>query len=275
MLKKTISLLCSLLVLVLCSSYFAKHSAPKKVKLTNKLLNHVRSCVEFNEELENKEDIFALIQKVQTQGYTNEIGNDDLRNKYVFAQGCFEHALACAQAMGDITQLTAVIHTPTIATPLCIKPGEPVEGVLDASTQNDRRKLLTVRARAETLREYLTKGGKLYVVYPEGGQEKRTQEQRLVYQEERESHPDHLIDWTLSCTSMDPDMVGATYFFRDSKKQLYVFSIKSKQAIDIQEKAEWGIWFGPFKDPAISKRANSVMEYLIANGGPDALNSNL
>jgi len=199
-----------------------------------------------------------------------ETGSDDLRVKYVASQGCIEHVLACCQALGEVDHLIGVIHTPTVATPLCIRPEGPYEGVLDESIRHDLNKLLTVRSRAQIVREYLTKGGKLYVVYPQGGLEKRTSEQQQIYRDELERYSGSLIDWVLSCQQMDPDMIGATYLFRDQHRQVFAFSIKSRQANDIQQKSEWGIWFGPVADEVVANRVNAICDYLIANKGPDA-----
>ncbi|MBS0607150.1 MAG: hypothetical protein JSR57_09385 [Verrucomicrobia bacterium] len=233
-----------------------------------KLLTHVKACIEYNEELNNKEDILALINSIEENHFQVETGNDDLRLKYVSSQGCIEHVLACAQALGDLDQLIGIIHTPTVATPLCVRP-EAVEGALDESIRFDLNKLLTVRSRAQIVREYLTKGGKLYVVYPQGGLEKRNAEQQQIYKEELERFAGRLVDWVLSSKEIDPDMIGATYLFRNQQRQVFAFSIKSRQAIDIQNQAEWGIWFGAIDDASISERVNTVIDYLVNNNGPD------
>lgn len=238
-------------------------------QFTSKLLTHVRSCIAFDDELGNKQEILSLVDSLEADRTIVETGSDDLRSKYVFSQGCIEHVLACAQALGDIDQLIGVIHTPTVATPLCIVPGGEIEGVLDSSIRHDLAKLLTVRSRAQIVREYLTKGGKLYVVYPEGGQALRTPAQLEIYQRELRNFPDRLIDWTLSCASIDPDKVGATYFFRTPQRKVFAFSIKSRQAIDIQHQAEWGLWLGSVEDPQVSGRVNEIMDYLSAHDGPD------
>ncbi len=264
---------CISLVIALAAAYksFLLPPAPPAQEngaFEKKLLSHVKSCIEYNDEFQNKADLLTLINAIEEQHSVVETGNDDLRIKYVSSQGCIEHVLACAQAMGDLDQLIGVIHTPTIATPLCVKPDAP-ESVLDQSIRFDLNKLLTVRSRAQIVREYLTKGGKLYVVYPEGGLDKRTHEQQKIYKEELERFAGRLVDWVLTCNEMDPDMIGATYLFRNPQRQVYAFSIKSRQAIDIQNQAQWGIWFGSITDPTIADRVNSVIDYLVGHNGPD------
>lgn len=257
-------------VLAFCHSHLSdRHLVAEEQQFCKKFLNHVKACVEFNEDIKNKQEVLALLNSIENESRILETGSDDLRVKYVTSQGCIEHVLACAQVLGDVDHLIGVIHTPTVATPLCVLPDGPYDGVLDESIRYDLGKLLTVRSRANIVREYLAKGGKLYVVYPQGGREKRTAEQLKIYQDELNRYTENLIDWVLSCKQIDPDMIGATYLFRNNERNVFAFSIKSRQANDIQKQAEWGIWFGPVDDPAITERVNSIFDYLSQNAGPD------
>lgn len=210
-----------------------------------------------------------LLARLMEQGEVLESGSDDLRLRYVPAQGCIEHRLACMQAMGEIEELIGAIHTPNPATPLCAKPEGAVSDLLDASIRNDARKLYTVRSRAQVVREFLAKGGKLHIVYPQGGFEKRTLEQQTVYRNELAAHPETLFDCVLNTPALNPDLIGATYLFRDKEGHPYAFSIKSRQANDIQKEAEWGLWFGPLDDPKIRARVNAVFDSLVSLGAPD------
>ncbi len=270
----TLIISCVSILIALASAYksFFVPTPPisqeERQPFEKKLLAHVRACIEHNHELSNKEDILALINTIEENHFNLETGDDNLRLKYVNSQGCIEHVLACAQAIGDLDQLIGIIHTPTVATPLCVHP-EAVEGALDETIRFDLNKLLTVRSRAQIVREYLTKGGKLYVVYPQGGLEKRNAEQQQIYKEELERFSGKLVDWVLSSKEIDPDMIGATYLFRNQQRQVFAFSIKSRQAIDIQGQAEWGIWFGALTDTNIADRVNTVIDYLVDNNGPD------
>ena len=137
-------------------------------QLMPKLDSHIRACLSYNKEIHSrKTPFFSLLQEIEKNGFVLETGSDDLRVKFVNLQGCIEHVLACSQALGEITSLIGVIHTPTVATPLCVQPDEPIsDGILDESIRHDLDKLLTVRSRAQIVREYLMKGGKLYMVYP-------------------------------------------------------------------------------------------------------------
>lgn len=233
-----------------------------------KLLHTTRQCIDYNLQDEKKEELFDLLEQIEKSGCVTEQGSDDLRVKYVFSQGCIEHVLACSQALGDVTDLIGMIHTPTPATPLCTRTDPLDQTLLDESIRYDLNKLLTVRSRAQIVREYLNKGGTLYAVYPEGGLEKRSLEQQAVYKEELEHHPDRLFDWVLQTNELHPDMIGATYFFKSRSDGIYVFSIKARQANDIQKNAEWGLWLDKVESPEIKKRINSLFSYFNTCNGP-------
>lgn len=120
------------------------------------------------------------------------------------------------------------------------------------------QKLLTVRSRAVIVREYLEYGGKLFIAYPEGGLEKRSLQQQEIYKQELAKYSDYLIDTVLSCKEMDPSKVGATYFFKSAKNELYVFSIKANQANNPLESSERGLWLGKVENHAINERISNL-----------------
>jgi len=244
----------------------------EKMGFSQKFLASVRSCIEYNQELIPKEEMYALVARLAADSKIIESGSDDLRVKFVGLQGCIEHVLACSQALGEIQEIIGVIHTPSPATPLCARPRSDVSGLLDESIRRDPKKLLTVLSRTQIVREYLMKGGKLYVAYPQGGLEKRSPEQQKIYCEALNQFQGNLIDQILATDAIPQDMVGATYIIRTANRQLYAFSIKSRQANDIQDLSEWGAWFGPVQNLAIAARINEVFNYLSRVGGPDLRN---
>lgn len=252
MFKKT------LFALSLLSIVYAENPA----SFTQKFLSESQSCAQ-------KQEVAELLSRLAEQGETLESGSDDLRINYVSAQGCVEHMLACMQAMGEIEGLVGAIHTPNPATPLCAKPEGSIADLLDASIRDDARKLYTVRSRAQIVREFLAKGGKLYIAYPQGGLEKRTLEQQTIYKNELKAHPETLFDCVLNTPAIDADLIGATYLFRDKEGHSYAFSIKARQANDIHPESEWGLWFGSLENPKIRSRVDSVFDSLASLGGPD------
>lgn len=207
-----------------------------------------------------EEGILTLFERLEQEHHISEIGTDDSRVKFVHVQGAIEEILAKKQASGEITDLMGVIHTPLPTTPLCTRPNASNLGA-------DPNQWETVLSRAQILREYLRMGSKLYVVYPEGGLEKRNQEQQDVYTAALMEFSPNLIDCTLSIELMDPDMIGATYLFVKNN-ELYGFSIKARQFLDPSPQTEWGLWFGPVSDRAVSDRIESVFLYLSNVGGP-------
>lgn len=232
------------------------------------LLQQVKECIAYQVEMPQKDATLTLLESLEKEGCTLEKGSDDLRVKFVNLQGCMEHVLACSQVLGEIKELRGLIHTPTPATPLCTQPEPLDQGLLDESIRSDKDKLYTVRSRAHILREYLHNGGILYVVYPKGGLEKRTAEQQAVYMEELKRYPGKLIDWPLNTTQLDPEMLGATYFFCGLDGRVYVFSIKGTQVNDPKQEFEWGLWFGPIESPKVAQRIENLFSYVETYGGP-------
>lgn len=238
-------------------------------ELTTLLLDRTKNCILHNEEIKGKESIFNIIDSLNHSGTVVESGSDDLRTKYVPIQGSIEHVLACALVLGEITDLVGVIHTPTPSTPLCTTVEHLDDQLLEKSIRTDSQKLLTVRSRAVVVREYLERGGKLFIAYPEGGLEQRSSQQQEIYKQELIKYPDCLIDTVLNCKEMDPSKIGATYFFKSSKDELYAFSIKANQANKPVELSEWGLWFGKIENPLIHERVSEILDYLAVNGDID------
>lgn len=232
------------------------------------LLDRVRACIIHNSQYKNKAEILALLDEVRNNSQYIQSGKDGIRVKFVGSQGAIEHVLACSQALNEVVGLMGAIHTPQPATPLCTRVNSDfAKNLLDPSIAHDLDKLLTVKSRAEVLREYLEKNGKLYIIYPQGGLEKRTAAEQEIYKEELQKYPDKLIDTVLGCQELDPDMAGATYLFKDREDNLYSFSIR--KANDIQKQAEWGIWLGTVNNPVVKARVNAVFNYIKKNNGPD------
>lgn len=241
-------------------------------ELTSHLISRVWECILFNPEIPRKQVVFNLLQTLESKKVVTEMGSEDLRVKYVAIQGAFEHVLARALDSGEIDYLVGVIHTPTPATPLCTEVDPFDEEPLDPFVRFDfdLQKCVAVRGtRPFIVRNFLDKGGKLFIAYPQGGFEKRSVQQQQVYQQELNKYQDNLIDTVLNCTEFDPSKVGAIYFFKRAQGNMYVFSIKSYQAITPQEFSEWGLWLGKMKNKVVNARVVEILDYLSENGGPN------
>lgn len=249
---------------------FALSVRAENVSFSQQLIDSIRSCIESSQEMIPKEEMAALLDRLVSDGEAIEQGNDDLRVKFVTLQGYIEHVLACFQALGEIDLLAGVIHTPMPPTPLCASPESDVSELLDASIRSDPHKLLTVLSRAQIVREYLMKGGRLYAVYPKDGLQKRTSAQQKIYRDTLGAFPDRLIDQELVLAEIAPGMIGATYLFRcKDDSRLFAFSIKARQASDIEPHAEWGLWFGQAENPAVALRINTIFDYFSQAGATD------
>lgn len=187
----------------------------------------------------------------------------DVRPYFVAIQGLVEHVLA-SELQKNVKALTGVIHTPMPATPLCSK-GEISKELIDPSIESDPPRLFTVKVRTTIVRDYLFKGADLYIVYPKGGYDKRTEEQQKIYKQELANYPKHLFDVPLNCESIPNELIGATYFFQDKFGNKFVFAIKMTQAKDPQDIGNFGLWFGSIHHPDIQERLQAVSGYLEQN----------
>lgn len=197
-------------------------------------------------------------------------GSDEMfRFCFVTLQGIIEHVLA--QELGkSISSLMAVIHTPQPATPVCTK-GEISSDLVDQAVLNDPSRSSTVKSRAVIVRSMLARGGDIYIVYPKGGKELRTAEQRKIYEEELKHYPTHLFDCELDRGPFDlseSDLIGAFYLFKHEDNQ-YAFAIQITQANDIRKQGRYALWFGPLTHPEIRDRISIItQEVLIHSSKP-------
>ncbi len=227
----------------------------------------VQGFLSSQEEIDSKEEIFELIEQVRAHKVYIQEGSDDFRSKFVHTQAFFENAVGRLLALGEIQTLVGVIHTPMPPTPLCTEVAREVsDSLLDPSIHWDPDKLNTIRSRAEIIRTYLSQGGVLYSAYPEKGLKSRTEKQQKIYQKALSEYLENLIDSPLYCDEMDPEKIGATYLIKTKDNQIFAFSIKSRQANDVQKNSEWGIWFGNITDPLIEERLKDILDYLSLQG---------
>lgn len=184
----------------------------------------------------------------------------EVRPYFVALQAIFEHVIA-SKLGKEIKTVTGIIHTPLPATPLC-NEGSISQKLVAPSIAEDPLRMLTVKARTTTVRDYLHRGGFLYVVYPKSGLNRRTAIQQKIYQQELINFSSNLFDWPLNCESIENSLIGATYFFTDKANQTLVFAIQMTQANDPQEKGQFGLWFGEGAHPSIQGRISKILAFI-------------
>lgn len=185
----------------------------------------------------------------------------EVRSYFVALQGIVEHVLA--DELGKSVQsLTGVIHTPMPATPLCTE-GNVSKELVDPSIEEDPLRLFTVKTRTTAIRDYLFRGGDLYIVYPKEGMIQRTEIQQQTYKKELENYPAHLFDRPLDCESISNDLVGAFYLFKNTEGKLFAFAIKMTQANSPQHLGNFGLWFGEVSKSPVSDRISNVLENIL------------
>lgn len=208
--------------------------------------------------------VIAYWNELVEKGVVEVTATDkEVRPYFVALQGIIEHVLAC-ELNKNVHSLTGVIHTPMPATPLCTE-GSVSRELVDPTIQEDLLRLFTVKARTTIVRDYLLQGGNLYIVYPQDGINKRTETQQQIYKKELNNYPLHLFDRPLNCISINNDLVGAFYLFKDNTGKVFGFAIKMTQANNPQDMGNFGLWFGEFNASPIRDRIsiilNDVLKY--------------
>ena len=146
-----------------------------------------------------------------------------------------------------IDQFRGAIHTPAPTTPLCTV--ETVEEPLAKKVVKDR----TI-----TLRELLSHGGKLLIMYSEGGLEKKSEEQRKVYLETVD-HYKNIFDCPVK-GEVEDSLIGATYLFVDPKSgKTYLFSI---QTTKLKDEMLWKLWLDEVDSPLCKERLKTIDEFI-------------
>ena len=245
-----------------------------RTNLTTVIHSKVLETIKYSHDIPGlKSDEFSSLRNqisktwetLVKDGVLEVSGTDkDVRPFFVALQGVIEHVLA-SELQKEITALKGVIHTPMPATPLCTT-GDISKELVDPSIEIDPARLFTVKARTTIIRDYLFKGGDLYVIYPKDGFKKRTDMQQKIYQQELMNYPTHLFDIPLNCENIPANLIGATYLFQDRSGKTFVFAIKMTQATDPKDIGSFGLWFGPINHPSIQERVKAVSNYMEQNG---------
>ncbi len=200
-----------------------------------------------------------------TEGVLEISGTDkEIRPYFVSLQGVIEQVLA-SELHKNVSDLTGVIHTPMPATPLCTQ-GEISPELVDPSVAADPARLFTVRSRATVIRDYLFQGGCLYIAYPEAGYYRRTKEQQNIYRQELDTYSDRLFDLPLSSENIPPELIGATYLFRDRCGKQFAFAVNMTQAKNPEDTGHFGLRFGPVDHPAVQEWLRAISAYMEQNG---------
>lgn len=206
-----------------------------------------------------RNEIASIWGTLIKEGVLEVSGADkSVRPYFVALQAIVEHVLA-SQLNKEIKTLRGFIHTPLPATPLCTA-GEISKELVDPCIEIDSKRLFTVKARTTIIRDYLAKGGDLYIIYPKDGFNKRTEEQQKIYKQELLNYSGHLFDVPLACENIPADLIGATYLFQDKFGKTYAFAIQMTQAKDPKDNGNFGLWFGPVDHPIIQKRIKILSE---------------
>ncbi len=208
----------------------------------------------------------SLQSKLVDQHHVLQQGLDqELRPLFVPAQGMIEQTIVQLLARGDLESAFGMIHTPAPATPLCLAESEEGlngKALSDLANFTDEERLQTLRKRPTILRAFLKAGGHLTVAFPKDGRKLRKQDELKIFDGLLREFQGRLEQKVLPMDQLADDLIGATYLFRSSTGEEWVFSIRATQAIDARDEMIWELWLGPKEDPLIAERYERIFNIL-------------
>ena len=239
-----------------------KRQPPKKQPLQAVVVDQVLGRMKEEKRCSFENRLFELLDELKREGYVWRVGADaSLRPLFVTAQGLIEEACAKLLQEGKLLRLCGAIHTPCPATPLC-SDGTITEKLVAKSLEKDKQRLSTVTFRARVMRDYLSSGGQLFVVYPKGGDQKRTAPQRAIYRGLLAEYPKALFDCPFQ-RLLPSLLIGATYHITGSEGDEIVFGVGSVQANAPDDGATWRLWLGDPKENRSCFQRLQAIECLI------------
>ena len=189
--------------------------------------------------------VLSLLKELETHHVVEGASFDQI----LMVQVAIENAMAKLQEEEKIQEFLGIIYREEPALSFCRKPNESNQIGGDISHP--------LFSQETIHRKYLEQDGKLIVVYPQRGLEKRSDGEQEIYQQALKEFSLNLVDCPLNTNTVDSDLVGITYLFLDQEYELYGLSF-----------GESSIWFGPITNPEIQSRFNKIFAYFAAVGGP-------
>ncbi|WP_263080411.1 hypothetical protein [Endozoicomonas sp. Mp262] len=207
-----------------------------------------------------------VITPLRKSGTIEISGNDkNTRPLAVNFQKAFEQSLLDLLDEQQISSITAIIHTPQPATPLCNPPGRHLGESLHPEIKQDPQRIKTVEDRTITVRRMARygEGVSMYIAYPKEGMNKRSPAQQDIYRSELKNTANtSLRDAPLSCTTMPEHIIGASYIITTPNNQKLFFSLVGKQAVAGTGATDWQFWFDDLSQADIRTRYDEVFQYL-------------
>lgn len=224
-----------------------REGAPPMVSLQEVVIDHIMREIGFGKRTSFEKELCGLLEELKGGGYVERPGDDaKVRPLFVTVQGLIEDACCELLQNGKLSRVSGAIHTPCPATPLCTD-GAISEKLVHTSLETDKARLVTVTFRARVLRDYLKYGGRLYVVYPRGGELKRTESQLAIYRGLLAAYPKALFDSPIE-RPIPLLLIGATYRITGRAGDEIVFGIGATQANAPADGTLWRLWFGDPKN---------------------------
>jgi hypothetical protein len=215
----------------------------KEIKLcTDPLLDEL-----VDSKYEGNKEVKALWQKLKENRYVAEVGSDAKTcPKFMTLQFLFESALSSMMKYGKIRNVVAVTHTPYLYKPLRTD-GTNINKLVPQNIISDPERINTLVMRFESIHDYLSRGGKLYVIY-KNLKEKEKMPGFDVYKDNLAKYPSKLIDMPIN--EFNKSYSGISYLVECEDGEKMLFSI-TDCLLDNAEDREWSLYYGSIREQAI------------------------
>jgi hypothetical protein len=153
--------------------------------------------------------------------------------------------LASYQEEGEIEDLVGIIHEPLPPLALCseLQSGGKEEGI---------------KSKAEIFKSYLDSEAILYMCYPHGAKELRSEDEQKLYEHNLKLYFQNLFDRELFSEEFLTYFQGATFLFEKNQKQ-FAFCIHFPSS----SSEAWAIFLGDISENMrIKKRVDEIADYL-------------
>lgn len=234
----------------------------EKFELDSLFETELWDCIPECDRVSFKNNVMDIMMISLLQGVFELTGSDKkIRPFFVTIHALMEKAV-CFRHHRSVT---GIIHD-KIPPHVFYTKGEDLSPSVDARIAEDEWSIKIIQMRTKAIREFLDSGASLHLFYPQKEVEKRTENQRTIYQEELSANA-KILDRPLDREELPDTLCGAFYFFKNPLGREYDFAIQMPPANEPKEKGTFGIWFGLYTpDSPVYKRIELVKNTLNLTG---------
>jgi hypothetical protein len=195
-----------------------------------------------------KADLLKIWTSLVKEGvYTEQCKYNDVR--FQTLQALVEQVLA--SEVLNFKYIEWMFHGPLSTNPLCMNP----------DTSSTTQSTYTLQPRTNIVRDYLSKSGRLRVIYSQEGLSQCTAEQQASYQKALAQYPRNIQNKPLKDNHTIAQLNGSTYIFTDSNSRPCAFSIGITPSHE-RDIVEFALWLAPPFNDTVRERVMSIYQQI-------------